>query len=167
MEVADGAGAGSGGTRSELDEVSWRRGRDLHPRYPARGGAAVHRGSAIACRRRWTLVAPFGATSLHDAVARTAKKRHRLRDVVAAQIGFDDGRLLPVQLHRFGEVSGIASSIALPVYIVGIVPAIDNPSLGVFDDDTRALGTLRPAERSGKWTGGHVFVVAPPPNGAI
>jgi len=72
-------------------------------------------------------VVPFGATSLHDAIARTAEKvggrdGHRRAVVVFTDGNDNASRLSP------SEVSGIASAIDVPVYVFGIVPPIDNPS---------------------------------------
>ena len=63
------------------------------------------------------------------------------------------------------EVSGIASAIDVPVYIVGIVPSIDNPSA---DDSTRrpSARRWRVADDLATWTGGHAFVVSTPASAA-
>jgi Ca-activated chloride channel family protein len=105
------------------------------------------------------LLTPFGATSLHDAIAQTAQRvgarQGRRRAVVVLTDGLDNAsRLTP------SEVSGIASSIDVPVYVVGVVSAIDNPSAPVA-----ALGAAR-SPLSGAladlsaWTGGRAFVVS-------
>jgi Ca-activated chloride channel family protein len=105
------------------------------------------------------LLTPFGATSLHDAIAQTAQRvgarEGRRRAVVVLTDGLDNAsRLTP------GEVSGIASSIDVPVYVVGVVSAIDNPSAPVA-----ALGAARSPLSGGladlsAWTGGRAFVVS-------
>src|SRR4051812_37994089 len=82
-----------------------------------------------------TLVVPFGATSLHDAIALTARKVGEREGRRRAVIVFTDGadnmsRLKPA------DVSAIASGIDVPVYIFGIVPSIDNPSA---DTSTRSV----------------------------
>lgn len=106
-----------------------------------------------------SLVKPFGATSLHDAIAKTAQKVAS-RDVLRrAVVVFTDGKDTASKLTP-GEVSGIASSIDVPVYIVGVVPSIDNPSaqnaLSTADHSplARALTNLS------EWTGGRTFVVS-------
>jgi Ca-activated chloride channel family protein len=104
---------------------------------------------------------PFGATSLHDAVARTAERvgarEGRRRAVVVFTDGADNAsRMSP------SEVSAIASAIDVPVYIFGIVPSIDNPSdnLATSSADRSAFaGTLNELS---SWTGGHVFVASTP-----
>jgi Ca-activated chloride channel family protein len=105
-------------------------------------------------------VTPFGATSLLDAIARTAERvagrEGRRRAVVVFTDGLDNAsRLTPA------EVSGIASSIDVPVYIVAVVASIDNPAsdLGTSSEKSPLSGAL--ADLAG-WTGGHVFVASTP-----
>jgi len=106
-------------------------------------------------------VVPFGATSLHDAIAQTAERvgarDGRRRAVVVLTDGSDNAsRMKP------SDVSALASAIDVPVYIFGIVASIDNPTA-----DTRVSTTER-SPLSGAladlaaWTGGHVFVASTP-----
>ena len=65
-------------------------------------------------------------TSIHDAIASASRtmdaRATRRRALVVLTDGIDTGsKLTPA------EVSGIASSIDLPVYIVAVVQAIDDP----------------------------------------
>ncbi len=105
---------------------------------------------------RLSSITPFGATSLHDAIATTAERFDergpRRRAVVVLTDGNDTAsRLTP------GEVSGIASAIDVPVYILGIVPGVDNP----FAEG--AAGSRAGSERwvalrdLAHWTGGNLF----------
>jgi len=104
-------------------------------------------------------VVPFGATSLHDAVARTAEKTATRQGLRRAVVVFTDGRDNASRLTA-GEVSGIASSIDVPVYIVGIVPSIDNPS-SEFSTTTRERSALSgPLSDLATWTGGRAFVAS-------
>ena len=108
-----------------------------------------------------TTKVPFGETSLHDAIAATAKRvgerEGRRRAVVVLTDGADNAsRLKPSQ------VSAAASAIDVPVYIFGIVASIDNPS-----EDTATLSVSRsalagPLADLAAWTGGHVFAVSTP-----
>jgi Ca-activated chloride channel family protein len=106
-----------------------------------------------------TGITPFGATSLHDAIGQTAERlsdrQGRRRAIVVLTDGRDNAsRLTP------SEVSGLASSIDVPVYIVGVVPSSDNPT---SDEATTVAqrsalsGTLADLA---EWTGGHAFVVS-------
>ena len=105
-------------------------------------------------------VTPFGATSLHDAIARTAERvgtrEGRRRAVVVFTDGHDNSsRLTP------GQVSGIASSIDVPVYVFAAVPSIDNPSTE-FSTNEGSSSLTGPLSDLAAWTGGHVFVASTP-----
>lgn len=106
-------------------------------------------------------VIPFGATSLHDAVALTARRvgerEGRRRAVVVLTDGADNASRLKPE-----DVSAIASAIDVPVYVLGIVPSIDNPT-----EDTATVSVERsafggPLGDLAAWTGGHVFVASTP-----
>ena len=111
-------------------------------------------------------VVPFGATSLHDAIAQTARhageREGRRRAVVVLTDGADTAsRLQP------SEVSAIASEIDVPVYVFGIVPSIDNPT-----EDTATNSIARSALGGAladlaSWTGGHAFVASTPAQRSI
>jgi Ca-activated chloride channel family protein len=106
-------------------------------------------------------VKPFGATSLNDAIAataeRTAGRDGRRRAVIAFTDGNDNwSRLKP------SDVSSMASAIDVPVYIVGIVPAIDNPSADVSTVTAERSALTGPLSDLATWTGGHAFVVSTP-----
>ena len=78
----------------------------------------------------------WGMTSIHDAIASASKtmdaRATRRRALVVLTDGIDTGsKLTPA------EVSGIASSIDLPVYIVAVVQTIDDPRRG---GSNQALG---------------------------
>jgi Ca-activated chloride channel family protein len=104
-------------------------------------------------------VVPFGATSLHDAVARTAEKTASREGLRRAVVVFTDGRDNASRLSA-GDVSGIASSIDVPVYVVGIVPAIDNPS-SEFSTTTYERSALSGSLSDlAMWTGGRAFVAS-------
>jgi len=106
-------------------------------------------------------VVPFGATSLHDAIAATARKvgerEGRRRAVVVLTDGADNwSKLSP------SEVSGLASAIDVPVYIFGIVPSIDNPSEEASTKSVSGSAFAGPLADLASWTGGHVFVASTP-----
>jgi Ca-activated chloride channel family protein len=110
-----------------------------------------------------TSVKPFGATSLNDAIAATARRITKQDGRRRAVVVFTDGNDNSSRLSP-SDVSGIASAIDVPVYIVGIVPAIDNPSAdvsaGTRDRET-FVGTLNDLA---DWTGGRVFLVSTAPD---
>jgi Ca-activated chloride channel family protein len=106
-------------------------------------------------------VVPFGATSLHDAISETARRvgarEGRRRAVVVLTDGNDNAsRLTPA------EVSAAASEIDVPVYIVGVVPAIDNPTADTATMSVERSAFSGPLADLANWTGGHVFVVSTP-----
>ncbi len=106
-------------------------------------------------------VVPFGATSLHDAIAATARhvssREGRRHAVVVLTDGSDNAsRLSPP------EVSRIASGIDVPVYIFGIVPSIDNPSEEIATSSAERSSLAGPLAELAEWTGGHIFVASTP-----
>ena len=105
-------------------------------------------------------VDPFGATSLHDAVAeaarRAAAREGRRRAVVVITDGLDTAsRLTPA------EVSGVASAIDVPVYVIATVLPIDIPySEGSTPPSLRTeVGTVEDLDN---WTGGAFFYASTP-----
>jgi Ca-activated chloride channel family protein len=106
-------------------------------------------------------VVPFGATSLHDAIAETARRvgarEGRRRAVVVLTDGADNAsRMTPA------DVSAVASAIDVPVYIFGIVPSIDNPSEDTATMSVERSAFVGPLADLAAWTGGHVFVASTP-----
>lgn len=104
---------------------------------------------------------PFGETSLHDAIALTAKRvglrEGRRRAVVVLTDGADTASHL-----KPAEVSAIASQIDVPVYIFGIVPSIDNPGEETAVSSVERSAFAGPLADLAAWTGGHVFVASTP-----
>jgi VWFA-related protein len=106
---------------------------------------------------------PYGQTSLYDAVAEAARAVAGRRNVDgpspqrAAVVVLTDG----VDTHsrlKPGEVSGIASEIDVPVYVMAVMSSIDDPRM--FDDPEAATaGGLRDLAR---WTGGELFTMSAP-----
>jgi Ca-activated chloride channel family protein len=106
-------------------------------------------------------VVPFGATSLHDAIGQTAKRvgerEGRRRAVVVLTDGADNASRMKPE-----DVSAIASAIDVPVYIFGIVGAIDNPSEDISTISVERSAFTGPLSDLATWTGGHVFVASTP-----
>jgi VWFA-related protein len=109
--------------------------------------------------RKLHAMRPFGATSLHDAVAQTAEKAAAREGLRRAVVVLTDGRDNASHLTP-GEVSGIASSIDVPVYIVGVVPAIDNPSADISATTYERSALTGPLSDLAYWTGGRAFVAS-------
>ncbi len=110
--------------------------------------------------RRLDVLRPFGSTSLYDAIAQTAQRLVVLggprRAVVVVTDGMDNSSRL-----NASEVSGIASSIDVPVYVIAVISAIDRPTGA---DHQFAGGALDAGalERLANWTGGRVFISSVP-----
>lgn len=104
---------------------------------------------------------PFGTTSLFDAIAETAKvaaERHnRHRALLVITDGVDTASRLTAP-----EVSGIASTIDVPVYLLTVVSPADHPG-GEFavveSGGTSEVATLADLAR---WTGGDLRVSSMP-----
>jgi Ca-activated chloride channel homolog len=107
-------------------------------------------------------IVPFGATSLFDAVARTAQRitldEGRRHAVVVFTDGLDNASKLSAS-----QVSGIASSIDVPVYVVGIVSGLDDPASDTATP--RAVNSPLAGELANlaSWTGGAAWVASAAP----
>ncbi len=107
------------------------------------------------------LLTPYGATGIHDAIAQTARRMEgregRRRAIIVLTDGADTAsRMSP------SEVSGIASAIDVPVYVVGIVPGIDNPAADVAVPGTASSPLAGTLANLAEWTGGRAFAVSTP-----
>ena len=103
-------------------------------------------------------IAPFGMTSLNDAIAETAKDVATRPNAHRAVIVLTDGLDNHSQLSP-AEVSGIASSIDVPVYIMAVVSPLDHAGA------TTAVNTERPVPVGdladlARWTGGEFFLTS-------
>ena len=103
-------------------------------------------------------IAPFGMTSLNDAIAATAKdvaaRPNSHRAVVVLTDGLDNHSVLSA-----AEASGIASSIDVPVYIMAVVSPLDHvgAATAVSTESPLPVGNLADLAR---WTGGEFFVTS-------
>ena len=105
-----------------------------------------------------TNFSPWGMTSIHDAIASASRsmdsRATKRRALVVLTDGFDTASKLDA-----AEVSRIASSIDLPVYVLAVVPSIDDPR--GQEGGNRALnGDLADLAR---WTGGQLFIATSTP----
>lgn len=103
--------------------------------------------------RGFDRVAPFGSTSLYDAVAATARRSatrsSSRRAVVAITDGFDNSSELTAT-----AASGIASSIDVPVYVLAVANTSNaaDPGEGAFEP-VEGGGVAR-LDDLNRWTGG-------------
>jgi Ca-activated chloride channel family protein len=104
---------------------------------------------------------PFGATSLYDAIGETSKRvvarDARRRAVVVLTDGVDTySRRTP------SEVSGAASSIDVPVFIVAALSPFDHPAdSAAGPPDNEELQSLA------RWTGGELYFASAPAHANI
>jgi Ca-activated chloride channel homolog len=107
-------------------------------------------------------VVPFGATSLFDAIARTAERitvrEGRRHAVVVFTDGLDNASKLTAS-----QVSGIASSIDVPVYVVGIVSGLDDPTSDTATPSALKSPLAGELANLASWTGGAAWVASAAP----
>jgi VWFA-related protein len=104
-------------------------------------------------------IEPFGATSLYDMVAQTAKRIQATPSAHAALIVVTDGFDTSSALSP-GEVSGIASAAQVPIYVVATTATSDKAA--VRDDDGPAKPYGVDLRDLAAWSGGGVFVASSP-----
>ncbi len=104
---------------------------------------------------------PWGLTSLYDAVAHAAKavagRTNRHRALLVITDGVDTGSRLTAP-----EVSGIAASIDVPVYLLVVATPLDHPGERlsvVADEASTKTATLADLAR---WTGGDMRIASAP-----
>lgn len=105
---------------------------------------------------------PYGETSLFDAIAETGRlvagAGNGRRVVVALTDGADNASRLTPE-----EVSAIASSVDVPVYIVVIVSPLERTGEGTTVDDAKYEAMTRgPLGNLARWTGGEIFIASGP-----
>jgi VWFA-related protein len=95
---------------------------------------------------------PFGNTSLYDATAATARRLAERTATRKAIIVLTDGTDTSSELTA-GQVSALASSIDVPVYVLATVPAVDQRAI---DEpvDRRAHSDVADLRDLAEWTGG-------------
>lgn len=106
---------------------------------------------------------PWGMTSLFDAIAETARSaaertnRHRALLVITDGVDTGSTRTAP-------EVSGIASAIDVPVYLLTVVNPVDHPGgeFEVLDGVGRAAATSATLADLARWTGGNLRISSVP-----
>ena len=105
---------------------------------------------------------PWGITSLYDAVATAARtvgqRANRHRALLVITDGVDTGSKMTAS-----QVSGIASAIDVPVYLLTVVNPLDHPGgeLAVVASDGAATSTATLADLA-RWTGGDMRIASQP-----
>ena len=111
---------------------------------------------------------PFGQTSLYDAIAETAKAVAATRRsegrmpqrtaIVVLTDGIDTKSRLTAP-----EVSAIASSIDVPVYVIAVMSPVDDPRNADYGTGSMSSGLTDLA----RWTGGDIFIAIAPAHTSI
>jgi len=109
---------------------------------------------------------PWGKTSLYDAVAQAAasvgRRANRHRALFVITDGVDTGSQLTAP-----EVSGLASAIDVPVYLLTVVNPLDHAgSQFAVASDSRAVETAT-LEDLARWTGGDMRIVSTPAHTSV
>ena len=103
---------------------------------------------------------PWGQTSLFDAIAQTARlvgeRTNRHRAVFVITDGVDTNSQL-----KAPEVSGIASGIDVPVYLLTVVNPVDHTGaeFGVLQNDGKSTERATLADLA-RWTGGDMRIAS-------
>jgi VWFA-related protein len=102
---------------------------------------------------------PWGKTSLYDAIAQAAttvgERSNRHRALLVISDGVDTGSKRTAE-----QVSGVASSIDVPVYLLTVVTPLDHPgSEFEVSSDGRATQTATLEDLS-RWTGGDMRITS-------
>jgi Ca-activated chloride channel homolog len=105
---------------------------------------------------------PFGSTSLYDAIAEAGKRIAEEAGTRRAVVALTDGGENSSRLSA-AEVTNIASSIDVPVYIVVVVSPFDREGVTPAEDKiaTDAL-SVGPLGNLAHWTGGEIFLASSP-----
>lgn len=104
---------------------------------------------------------PFGMTSLRDCIAETARRVAARGRSHRAVIVFTDGvdnnsRLGPA------EVSGIASAIDVPIYVLAVVSPLDHVGQSTAVIDPKTPPPTGELVVLAQWTGGDMFMSSTP-----
>ena len=102
---------------------------------------------------------PWGKTSLYDAIADTAttvsERANRHRALLVITDGVDTGSRLTA-----ADVSAVASSIDVPVYLLTVVTPLDHPGTEFeVTSDSRATQTATLGDLA-RWTGGDMRIAS-------
>jgi Ca-activated chloride channel family protein len=108
----------------------------------------------------------MGLTSLYDAIADTAKKLANRPSPRRAVVVITDGVDTASQL-TMPQVSGLASAIDVPVYVIAVVSPLDHPGgdMAVPGANTSPVSTS--LGNLASWTGGELIVVSAPADASL
>jgi len=114
---------------------------------------------------------PFGQTSLYDAIADTARAAAEAASSGggrltqrAAVVVLTDGVDTKSRLTA-GQVSGIASSIDVPIYVLAVMSAVDHPDRQETGSPGAEVGSALLS--LSQWTGGDLFIASAPAHASL
>lgn len=103
----------------------------------------------------------FGTTALYDAVASTARvleeRTNQRRVLVVITDGLDTASTLTAP-----QVSGIASAIDVPVYVVAVMSPLNHPETGIAPQRQAGEPVATNLANLAYWTGGDLLVASTP-----
>jgi Ca-activated chloride channel family protein len=108
--------------------------------------------------RAFPVIEPYGNTSLYDAIAATAQRVKEQATSRRAIVVITDGVDTSSQLTA-PEVSGLASSIDLPVYVIAAIATADRGNL-MGDRTVPVEGYAADLRHLADWTGGTLLVAS-------
>jgi Ca-activated chloride channel family protein len=140
---------------------SLRSGRDEAALYTF--DSALHERQVMtrdlsAVGNAFPVIEPYGNTSLYDAIAATARRVDEQTTARRAIVVITDGIDTSSQLTA-SEVSGLASSIDLPVYVIAAIAAADRTNL-MGDRTVPADGYAADLRHLADWTGGTLLIAS-------
>ena len=104
---------------------------------------------------------PMGSTSLYDAVADAARESaprpSPRRAVIVVTDGIDTSSTMTA-----AEVSSLASSIDVPVYVIAVVNPIDHPGTDTAVGGTAQTQVATNLTSLAEWTGGGIAIASTP-----
>jgi len=113
-------------------------------------------------------VLPFGLTSLYDAIAETARqvaargRAHGHSAVIVITDGMDTASALTPP-----EVSGIASAIDVPIYVLAVTSPVDDPKSRYAVTGAAQSPLAGELVDLARWTGGDAYVGSQPSHTVI
>jgi VWFA-related protein len=108
----------------------------------------------------------MGLTSIYDAIAHTAKKLGDRPSPRRAVVVITDG-VDTASTMKPSDVSGLASAIDVPVYVIAVVSPLDHPG---GDYAVPSAATTQVESSLGNlaaWTGGELLVVSTPADASL
>ncbi len=108
----------------------------------------------------------MGLTSLYDAIANTAKKLGDRPSPRRAVVVITDG-VDTASTMKPSDVSGLASAIDVPVYVIAVVSPLDHPGGDMAVPSAATSQVSSSLGNLAAWTGGELMVVSTPADASL